>query len=106
MPKIEEPRYDAAGNEINTPFPDPTLVPGVVRFDPEGNDHTYEHEVVTQYWLDHYLGEHLCVLCKNTGRVRIPERPFCICPNGQAWRWAYENKLTKESTQNEGENLI
>lgn len=73
-------------------WPDPAMVPGVAREDDEGNDKTYEHEMVTKYWLDHYCTEH-CTLCGNSGIIdtRAVTTPagisVCICPNGQAMRW-------------------
>lgn len=79
---------------------DSSLVPGVERYDDEGNDKIYEHEAVTQYWLKHYapLGV-LCVLCGNSGIVDTTSsarnalgqpagaKTCCICPNGQLMRW-------------------
>lgn len=73
-------------------FPNPKMVPGVPRTDEEGNNKIYEHEVVTDYWLKNYVGpDSLCVLCKNSGRIKLEgQTVFCICPNGQAIRW-YSN---------------
>lgn len=68
-------------------------VPGAEREDAEGNDQTYKHELVTQYWLTHYCAAR-CALCDNAGIV-YPVRAggtsmpaqWCICPNGQKMRW-------------------
>jgi hypothetical protein len=55
------------------------------------------NEVVTNYWVDHYVNQGHCSLCGNTGvidttgtmtpaGVNVGRRNFCICPNGQALR--------------------
>jgi hypothetical protein len=73
--------------------------PGEERFDEEGNNKIWEDDDVTSYWLKHYVGDDgNCALCGNHGRVelgsadytadgKVIEKPFCICPNGQAMRW-------------------
>lgn len=61
-----------------------------------------ENKAVTEYWLEHYGAEKVCLcsLCANTGvidttataispaGVRAGRRNWCICPNGQALRIA------------------
>jgi hypothetical protein len=58
---------------------------------------------VTSYWLDHYVNGHYCSLCGNSGQidtrgtrtaagVEVGRVNFCICPNGQALRAAYESR--------------
>ena len=62
--------------------------PGDVRFDEEGNNHVWEDDDVTTYWLKHYTKNPLCDLCENKGIIEVRSgRYFCICPNGQAMRY-------------------
>lgn len=55
------------------------------------------NNVVTEYWLRHYLNGSLCSLCGNRGfidttgvtspaGVHAGRVNYCICPNGQALR--------------------
>lgn len=56
----------------------------------------YENEAVTDYWMEHYCGDH-CTLCGNSGVIdsrgvrtaagfEVGRLNWCVCPNGQAIR--------------------
>lgn len=53
---------------------------------------------VRAYWLEHYVVNHMCSLCANTGEINtaglktktgvlVGRFNWCICPNGQAMRY-------------------
>jgi hypothetical protein len=95
MTKPGVERYDEEGNDktweddhVNDKTWEDDHVNDKTWEDDHVNDKTWEDDHVTEYWLKHYLKDHNCALCDQSGTIKVKSGShFCICPNGQVGRW-------------------